>query len=94
MGTRDILLEELHEAKAAKRLRDDFLGDFMAGKEAQIFEHIKNLPLGSTDQLIEAHHQLKSLNSLRMEIESVMNTGKLAEAGLQQLDTAENTTKM
>ena len=90
MASIEQLREEQHEAKVAKRLRNDFLGDFFQTKEAQILTLIKNLPLGAHDQLIEAHHQLKSLNSLQMEINSVINTGKMAEAEITKLDTQAN----
>jgi len=85
------LEDELYEARQAKRLRKDFLGDFFRDKEAQILDLIKELPLGSTDALVNAHHQLKSLNALQMELQTVINTGKMADVEKQQaLDKADN----
>ncbi|RLC97844.1 MAG: hypothetical protein DRI46_12300 [Chloroflexi bacterium] len=90
MNENAILEEELYEAKLAKRIRNDFLGDFFRDKEQQIFDLIKALPIGSGDDLINAHHQLKSLNALQQEIQSVENTGKMAEVALKQaLDKAD-----
>jgi len=73
------LAEELYEARVAKRLRNDFLGDFFKDKEKILYEAFKDVPLGNTEALVNLHHQIKSLNSLQMEIESVINTGKMAQ---------------
>lgn len=88
MDTKDQLDFEMGQARQAKQLKNHFLDQFFIDKEQQLFNHIKNLPIGDVDRLVDAHHQLKSLGALRLEIETVVDTGKLAEAGLRELDNA------
>lgn len=84
------LQEELHEARVAKRLRNDFLGDFFKDKEKILYDAFKEVPLGNTAALVNLHHQIKSLNALQVEIESVINTGKMAQVAQNKiLDKAE-----
>jgi len=81
---------EIEETRRVKQLKDKFLDSFFKEKEEQIFELFRNIPIGSADDLVNAHHQLKSLNALQIEVQTVMNTGKMAEMSLQQgLDKAD-----
>ena len=79
----DQLEQEVTATKEVKRLKIKFLDKFFEDKEAQIFELFKQTPLGSVDDLNNMHHQLKSLNALQTEVNTVMNTGKMAEMSLQ-----------
>ncbi len=84
------LAEELYEARVAKRLRNDFLGDFFKDKEKVLYDAFREVPLGNTEALVNLHHQIKSLNALQMEIESVINSGKMSQlAKNKMLDKAE-----
>lgn len=85
------LRQELDAAREAKRLRNDLLGDFFNDKKQQLFEYLQDVRIGDTESLVNIHHQIKSLNALQSEIDSVINTGKLASAEIiGTLDTPEN----
>jgi len=71
--------EEIRQAGEVKKLKNSFLDAFFEEKEQQIFQFIKELPLGSTEDLSEAHHQLKALNALMVQIQSVMDSGKMSQ---------------
>ena len=79
------LKEELYEARVAKRLRNDFLGDFFQDKTDLLFSAFKNTPIGDVETLVSIHHQIKSLEALKSEIDSVITTGKLAQADINMM---------
>lgn len=80
------LEDEINIATQVRRIKVSFLDKFFEEKEAQIFELFKATPIGSSDDLVEIHHQLKSLNALRVEIQSAMDTGKMAQMELDTMD--------
>lgn len=91
MTTEAQLRDELNEARQARRLKNDLLGDFFKEKEQLLFNAIQDTKIGDAEALVNIHHQLKSLNALRQEIETIIDTGKLAQAELnQQLDKVNN----
>ena len=69
---------EVIKTREVKRLKDKFLDKFFEDKDAQLFAMFKETPLGAADALNAIHHQLKSLNALRAEVSSVMDTGRMA----------------
>jgi len=87
----DILSKEKAEAREVARLKSKFLDKFFQDKEAMLFEAFKHCPIGAVDDLNNIHHQLKSLNALKTEVQSVMDTGKMAEIALStELDKSVN----
>ena len=78
----EILEDEIVIARDVKRLKDSFLDQFFKDKEQQLFDHFKRIPIGAANDLVELHHQLKSMNALQVEIQSAMDTGKMAQIGL------------
>lgn len=80
------LENEVDLSRDVRKLKKSFLDEFFRDKEKLLFEHMKNLPLGSVDDLVEIHHQLKSLNALQVEIQSVIDTGKMAQMELDKED--------
>ena len=84
------LENEVEATRHVKQLKDKFLDKFFEDKERQIFESLKALPLGSVDDLNSIHMMLKSVMSLKSEVNSVMNTGKMASLSLSvELDKAD-----
>lgn len=81
-----ILLDNVEIARRAKRLKGDFLDAFFEEKSAQLFEAMKDLPLGADAVLKDLHHQLKSLNALQVEIETFIDTGKISQSELDKKD--------
>ncbi len=85
--TKEQLDNEMEASRQMQRIKDKFLDKFFADKEAQVFSAIKDLPLGDVDKLNSLHMMIKSLQSLQSEVNSVMNTGKLANLALaEELD--------
>jgi len=78
------LEKEVEETHEVKRLKSKFLDTFFENKKRQIFEAMKELPLGAVDDLNAMHMMLKSIIALESEVNTVMNTGKMAEMSLQQ----------
>lgn len=77
------LENEVEATREVKQLRSKFLDKFFLDKERQLFEAIKDIPIGDGAALENIHHQLKSLNALQVEIQTVMNTGKMANMSLE-----------
>ena len=74
----DILNEELRQGKAMSKRKDEFLDDFFATKEQQLFDAFKDTRIGDTVTLVNIHTQLKSLNALQTEVQNVMDSAKMA----------------
>jgi len=83
---RSKLEDEVVRATKVRKLKDAFLDQFFQEKEAQLFEHFKSIPIGASDDLVEIHHQLKSMNALKVAVQSVMDTGKMARIELDDTD--------
>jgi len=80
---------EVEATREVKQLKSKFLDKFFADKEAQLFEALRQTPIGAIDNLNNIHHQLKSLNALQTEIQTVLNTGHMADIMLaEELDKA------
>jgi hypothetical protein len=79
--------EEIAQSIDVKRLKNAYLDKFFREKYIQVHEHIAALPLGQTDALVIAHHQLKSLAALETEIQSYIDSGKLAAISLDEYTT-------
>ena len=75
---------EVEATREVKQLKSKFLDEFFAGKEQQLFQLLRQIPLGSSDELSNIHHQLMSMNALQVEIQTVMDTGKMAQMSLDQ----------
>lgn len=87
MSTIDKLQEEIAKATSARSLKRQMLDDFFEEKQHMLFEAFKHARIGDTERLVDLHHQLKSVNALRVEIESHIETGQMAR---QMLDETEN----
>lgn len=84
---REILNDEVALASSVNKLKIQFLDVFFTNKKKQLFELIQNLPLGSKEQLVDAHHQLKSLNALEVEIQAIVDSGRMAKISLDETKT-------
>jgi len=76
----DRIERELKGANDAKKLNNKFLDAFFDTKDRQLWEAFGQTRLGDAAALAEIHHQYKSMNALRSEVQTVINTGKLAQA--------------
>ena len=83
---REQVENEVDEARVMQRQKDAWLDDFFATKEQQLWGAFKNTAIGDADALVNIHHAAKSLGSLKQEVQTVMDTGKLAQAAIN-LDT-------
>jgi len=74
----------MKRADEVRRLKRAFLDEFFEKKTEFLFEYVKSLPLGSHDDLVEAHHQIKALEALKQEVNTVLETGKMATFTLER----------
>ena len=79
---KSILEDEVEHARQVSKLKNQYLDTFFKEKEQQIFDYFKQIPLGDKDQLVTVHHQLMSLNALQVELQTAMDTGKMAQISL------------
>lgn len=80
------LKNEVHLSDQVKRLKVLFLDSFFKQKEQQLFDLLRTTPLGDAAAVVAIHHQLKSLNALQVEIQSYIDTGKMAQVGLDDAE--------
>jgi len=83
--------DEVETTRQVLQLKDKFLDNFFEDKERQLFDAFRNCDIGDDTGLQAIHMMTKSLNSLQFEIQTVMNTGKMASMSLAaELDNDEN----
>ena len=82
--------DEAEASRRVERLKKNFLDKFFEDKERQLFDTFRSCEIGDDDDLKAIHMMSKSLNSLQAEIQTVLNTGKMASLSLaQELDNDE-----
>ncbi|RKY42337.1 MAG: hypothetical protein DRP85_03360 [Candidatus Makaraimicrobium thalassicum] len=81
---REIYNVELLLAGRASKAYELFFKDFLEKKRATLFEAFQSL--GNTDSggLMEVKRMLHTLNSLEEEINTIINSGKLAQKSLEE----------
>ena len=77
---------DAQRAAAIKKLNTTFLVDFFAAKDEQLWEAFKQCPLGDAEKLGGIHHAAKAMNSLRQEVQNVIDTGKMAQLALEEIE--------
>lgn len=70
--------DEIQAAQVVHKIKVQFLDDFFDRKDRELYVAFSRVSLGDAKTLTEIHHQSKSLNALRTEVQSAVNTGKLA----------------
>lgn len=78
----DIYEKEVEQAHVVKTMGEAFLDKFFKEKNEQLFEAFKDCAIGDADGLEKIHAAYKSMNALQAEIQTVMNSGKLAQKSL------------
>ena len=73
---------EVNAARQMQRQKAAWLDEFFERKDLLLWDAFKSVPLRDKDALVDIHHAAKSLESLRQEIQTVMDSGKLAQAAL------------
>lgn len=73
-------------AGSAKRYQADFIEPFFDAKLDELFKAFCAAPIGSTDALVQLHHQFKSLNALYESTRPTIETGKMADARIAELE--------
>lgn len=76
-------LEQLRGGKA-QRAYDDFIGPFIQEKKLVLFNSFCELPLSETDRLMEVKRMMFAIETLESEINTVIETGKLASITLNE----------
>lgn len=83
------LEDEVTAARHMESLRP-WLEGFFARKDRELFDAFKLTTISDPDRddkLVGIHHATKSLDSLKEEMLSVINTGKMAAAQLKEAES-------
>lgn len=83
---REVLERNIAEADEVRQLKNQYLDRYFEDRELQLFNALKSIPLGNTDALNNLHHQLKATEALKLELQSAINSGVMAN---QTLDEAQ-----
>ena len=79
---REQIENEVNEAVQMRRRKDAWLDDFFAQKQAQLFDQFRRASIGSSESLVNIHSASKALGALQVEVQTVIDTGKLAQEAL------------
>ena len=74
----DVLLNESLQGQRYQAAWDEILRPFFAEKEMQLFAAFRDTPSDRTDLLVSLKMQSNALDSLKSEIQTHIDTGKLA----------------
>jgi hypothetical protein len=75
---------EQDKGRRAKECLDEFFIPFFSEKNLQLFEAMNDAQLGDSEILNVIHHQMKSLEALRIHLQQFIDTGKMAELSLAE----------
>lgn len=78
--TADRIEEELSAAQRVIQMKAGFLDKFFEDKEGELWRLFNDIRIGDEKALVNLHHQCKSMNALRGEVQNLVDTGKLAQA--------------
>lgn len=78
----DQLNAELRAARSMQALKVDFFDAYFTRKEAELIDAIKYCAVGNSDMLVNLHMRIKALVELQLDINTVIDTGELAQAHL------------
>ena len=78
------LKDEVLRANQAEQSYNSFIRSFIAEKKQRLFEAFESLPSNDIDGLKELKLMSLSLTALETEIQSIIDTGKLARETLSQ----------
>ena len=81
---REQVENEVNLAQNMARAKGIWIDDFFESKEAQLLAAFRQVPVGDTEKLSEIHYMSKALHSLQQEVQTVMDSGKLAQAALNE----------
>lgn len=77
---------EIAKADKAKRSFDDFINPFIKEKRTVLFEAFQSISITDVDDLLEVKRQLMAIDALDDEIQTIINTGKMAMKSLADLE--------
>jgi siroheme synthase (precorrin-2 oxidase/ferrochelatase) len=78
--------DELALARQAQLAKTRFLDTFFERKDDELWDAFQDAPIGDTEALEAIHHQCKSLNAMRLEVQAAEDTGKMAAMEKRELD--------
>jgi hypothetical protein len=85
-GKKVILEQEKAKGEAHQRAYDNYVKPFFEAKEAELFEAFKYTPSTDTDALVMIRLQLNALEGLKTHFEHYIQTGRMAEATLTEME--------
>lgn len=82
----DKLQDEIHFGEIAKRAHDSFIKPFIEGKRITLFTNFCSASMENPAVLMEIKRMMIVLDDLEAEVETVINTGKMAAFSLAEED--------
>ena len=86
---RDNLKDEVARGDRAKRAMQEFILPFIKEKSQVIYENFKAISVTDTEKLMECKRQDMVLEALQIEIQSIIDTGKMASKSLSDVEEKE-----
>lgn len=71
--------DEIVASRHVRSLKTGVLDKFFENGEKNLWDAFNNASCGDTKTLTDIHHRMRALKSLEAEVQSVINTGKLAQ---------------
>jgi len=75
---RQQLLDEVQRGDKALKAYDFFIKDFIERKKSVLFDKFKTIGIEQTDNILEIKRMAITLDSMDVEITSLIDTGKMA----------------
>ena len=88
------LLVERELGQSAQRAHANFIEPFYNAKLDEIFNAFCAARIGDAETLVNIHHMYKSLEALQKSTAEAVETGKLAEYSLQEMQKQQNPEKV
>ena len=82
----DILTEELAIGKGAQKAYNTFFKPFIIARRAMLFDQFAQADVNNMEQLKNIKLMALALDALEAELETYIQTGKMAEMQLDQTD--------
>ena len=79
-----ILDDQIAKGTTMQAALNNGLQSFFDDKEAQLFQAFRNCNAGDTETLATIHYGAKALQSLRTEVQGVIDSGKISAVQKEQ----------
>jgi len=79
-----ILDDQIAKGQNMQAVLNGGLSEFFEAKQIQLFQAFMECSPGDTSTLVSIHHGAKAMHSLRLEVQGVVDSGKISAAQKEQ----------